>query len=209
MRLRYWIKTGLRNGVTLMGAAAVFSLMMLLQSGKATLDDVLGMSVGYLVVFGIIMSMVFNMMVYKQNLPMVLSFGSSRKEAFIGLQFFRLIPMALVMAAAMVVMLPRGMDVGWQIPAGVGIALAVGAVGSGIGMVAIRFGKGFIIVCSAIIGFVFGLGGVALMAFIFSADVWQEVPDYISWIVLAVGIAAHGISLIPERKIVYKYNVKL
>lgn len=209
MRLGYWIKTGLKNGLAIIGSAVLFSLMMLLQSEETSLPLTLRMSIGFLLAFGILMSMVMNITVYKQQLFVSLSFGSSRKEAFVGMQLFRLIPIVLIFGAAVLVMLLQGLQVGWQILACAGVALVLGAVGSGIGMVSLKFGRGFAIVCSVIIGFAFGMGGLALMAVIFAADGWQDVPSFVPWIILAVGAAAHGISMIPEYKTVYRSNVKL
>lgn len=207
MRLRYWIKTGLRNGVTLLGGCVMFSLMMLLQRGADGLADILRIGVGFLIAFGGGMSMVLNMLAYKLYLPVALSFGSSRREAFVGLQFLRLLPGAIIMAAAALAMVPAEMDVRAVVPAGLGAILLLDAVGSGVGMVSVKFGKGFIVVCSAVIGMLAGLCGVG-GGFVFLLS-----PELISgslpWVILAVGAAAYAVSMIPEYRIVYQLNVKL
>ena len=102
MRLRFWIDSGLQTFAAAIGACGFYALLMYIQLGS-NVQDLLSTIPVYLLAFGGIMLMVMNIGVYKFHLHLALSFGSTRNEAILGLNLFRLIP-AVLMAATLVIL---------------------------------------------------------------------------------------------------------
>mgnify|MGYP003303184966 CR=1 FL=1 len=102
MRLRFWIVSGLQTFAAAIGACGFYALLMYIQLGS-NVQDLLSTIPVYLLAFGGMMLMVMNIGVYKFHLHLALSFGSTRNEAILGLNLFRLIP-AVLMAAVLTAM---------------------------------------------------------------------------------------------------------
>ena len=209
MRLRFWIDSGLQTFAAAIGACGFYALLMYIQLGS-DVQDLLSTIPVYLLAFGGIMLMVMNIGVYKFHLHLALSFGSTRNEAILGLNLFRLIP-AVLMTATLVIMsrLP-GSNFGFQpIPLGLGVYLFFGALGTLIGIVFTKYGKIVtvitaiaIVLCCGAIGFFVGMSGSIHMPQVLrSAD--------LSWLIFCIGIFVYAIMQIPEQRTVWNCNVKL
>lgn len=214
MRLRFWIKGGLQTLATVAGASAIYGLLMWFQSSASTLEEVLSLLPLYILTFGTIMLLAMTVSVYKGMLPLALSFGSTRREVFVGLQVFRLLPTAAVVLLLVLLFLVPGTEMFLGLSTAVlltvGLFLFVGAIGSGLGMVYVRFGKlGTIlmVVTLLVLGFALGIGAVLGLSSV-KFDVAVSLR-WLPWLVLAAGAAVYLLMLIPEFRTVRKYQIKL
>lgn len=214
MRLGYWFKRSLINFSIIIGATLMYTVMMSFSSPMNEADSS-GFPIAaiYLALFGVIMGAVLNSTLYTLHLPLSLSFGSTRKEAVIGMQCYRIsyaLLLPLMIALLFFLFTPELVPLLiWVIPVLVGLLLFCGALGCGIGIVTVKYSKRVAAVCGILMS-------LALMALLFGtifflilSEETVEIPGYLSWLMFAVGIATHGIILIPEIKTVYHYNVKL
>jgi len=213
MRLRYWIKSGLQTFFLVVVACFIYSFLMFLQ-----LDDALGglttLLPVYLLLFGGMMLLAMNIGIYKLNLQLALSFGSTRNEAILGLNLVRLIP-ALLLTGLLTGLcsLTDAADtltVGQAIPMGLGVYLFCGAIGSVIGVVYTKFGRlATVISVVAILLVAFAAGFLA--AFSTGNGVLSRIVlgGDLPWLILAIGLFVYAIASIPEQRTVWKCNVKL
>lgn len=211
MRLKEWLKTGAQHALSAIVASLGLSLMIYLMDVEEP-AFILELAVAYLVTFGAFMSLVLIVLVQRQNLPIALSFGSTRKEAFWGMQCYRAVYLLLVMAAALVLFLLTGESISVVmrlIPIGLALMLAVGAIGSVAGAVEIRYGKGAAVAAGVGMGLLaFGMGvGVGIL--IIKRELVTALADWALWLFVAIGLALHIGSMVLEYKTIYKYNVKL
>ena len=86
MRALHWIRQGLMMFAILLVACPVYTLMMSMQEDALVWEDILLLTGSFMMMFGIFFTMIFSTMLYTQDLPITLSFGSTRKEAFWGIQ---------------------------------------------------------------------------------------------------------------------------
>ena len=213
MRLRYWIKTGLQTFGMVIGACLIYGFLMSIQMQDALSDMFVLMPV-YLLLFGGMMLLASNIGVYKFNLQLALAFGSTRNEAIVGLNLFRLIPTVLLTAVLVIICgLPVGeapVSAVQAIPLGLGVYLFFGALGSAIGVIFTKYGKVvavitavlLVLICGAC-GFLVGFSGSSsfLGSLIFS--------DSLPWLIFCIGLLIYALSQIPEQRTVWKCNVKL
>ena len=213
MRLRYWIKNGFSTTGVVLLAWFIYSFMMLVQSSDFSWLLVAETAPIYLLVFGGMMQLAMVLGIYKLNLPLCLSFGSTRREAQVGLQLFRLIPAVCLSLLLWVVSLLLGahspLSPVVALTAGLGVSLAAGALGSLMGMVYLRFGK-LAVVLSVILMFLCG-GTAGILTVLGMKNFSFRGPSGfgLHWILLAAGVVLYLVSLIPERRVVRKYQVKL
>ena len=160
------------------------------------------------------MLVTMNIGVYKFNLQLALSFGSTRNEAILGLNLFRIIPVVLLTAVLAVLCAlspePETLSVGQAIPIGLGIYLACGAIGAFIGVIFTKYGKLATVLTVVLLLLVGGTCGVLvgfadtntfLTGFLFS--------EGLPWLVFSIGVFLYAISQIPEQRTVWKCNVKI
>ena len=99
MRLRYWFTGALQLLGMVLGASALYCLVIWLQ-----MDDevqfLLAMLPLYFILFGSIMMLCLTVGLYKTMVNLALSFGSTRREVLAGLQLYRLLPTLAVAALA-------------------------------------------------------------------------------------------------------------
>ena len=213
MRLRYWLKSGFQTFGLVIGACLLYGFLMGIQLQDALSDMFVLMPV-YLLLFGGMMLLAMNIGVYKFNLQLALAFGSTRNEAILGLNLFRLIPTILLTAVLVVFcalpMVEAPVSAAQAIPLGLGVYLFFGALGSAIGVIFTKYGKIVAIVTAVLLvlicgvcGFLAGFSGSNsfLGSLIFS--------DSLPWLVLGIGLLAYALSQIPEQRTVWKCNVKL
>lgn len=211
MRLKEWLKTGAQHALAAIAGSLGFSVMMYLMDVEEP-AFILELATAFLVSFGAFMSLVLIVLMQRQNLPIALSFGSTRKEAFWGMQCYRAVYLLLVMAAALVLFLLTGESISRVmrlIPFGLALMLAMGAIGSVAGAVEIRFGKGTAVAAGVVAGLL-ALGmGVCIGVLIVKRERLAFLGDWALWPFVAVGLVLHIGSMVLEYKTIYKYNVKL
>lgn len=213
MRLGYWVKTAFQSAGAIIAGAAMYTVMMYAMGMEGGFQQLLSMAAVYLMLFGAGMSLLYGVTVYKLHLPLAVSFGSTRKEAAVGLQCYRLIFTGLIAAAATILWLLSGED-GFGsapvfIPVGVTVLLIAGAVGTVLGVVSARFGRVAVIVTSLLTVLLIAGGVFATILFLLTAEGEILFPQWSWWVMPLAGIVLHLLSMIPERRMVYKYNVKL
>ena len=172
------------------------------------------LSVKMVLLFSAIMLLAMMLAVYKFSLGLSISMGSTRREAFVGLQVFRLLPTLVTVGLTALLTLMPSVEAFWGpavvIPAALGLFLATGAFGSLLGMVYLRFGK-LGAVLSVILFILIGItGGVltvmAIQANRFSLSISAA---WIPWTILAAGAVIYGLMMLLESNVVRKYQVRM
>lgn len=207
MRLKDWVKTALQYSGIVVGASLLYGVLM----EPTDLKMMMNMTGTYMLIYGAAMTVLFGITVYKVMLPVSLGFGSTRKEAFVGMQCFRLIYCAIVTAVALLVFLLNG-EIGMAefkplAPICIGLMPLFGALGAVLGIIGNRFGKSTMAVVSAVgallvMGILFG----TLMLFAFLED---KIGVLGMWMFPVLGLVIYGLTCIWEHKKVMKYCVKL
>lgn len=212
MRLRYWIRTGLQTLLITLGAAVFYGLLIWLQGQSTDPEDIFSMLTIYLLMFGTIMPMVMNLSVYKFNLSLAISFGSTRNEALLGLQLFRLLPTFLTTALVVLLTLLAGpaalFSPGTALALSLGLALIGCAGGVVLGVLFTKFGK-LAAILSGVVFVLIGMGcGVMAGAGILDGISAMD-PGRLVWLVPGIGLILYSLSMIPEHRTVWKYIVQL
>lgn len=212
MRLRYWIKLGFETLLTILGASLLYGFLMFIQT-DSDWDGLLILLPLYLLLFGAMLMMAMTIGTYKLAVPLVIAFGSTRNEVLLGLQVFRSIPILLVPALATGLTAlsgePASLPLHMVFPLGIGAFLVFSALGAVIGVVFTKYGKIATVITTISIVLV-GFGAGLLAAF--SDDIGQTVQLFsgkLHWLLLCFGLLLYSLAMIPEHRIVWKYNVKL
>lgn len=214
MRLKFWFKTGLETFGIVVGATALYSFMMFIQSSYTTWEDVLMVLPVFFLLFGGMILLAMLIGVYKLSVPLVLSFGSTRNEVLLGLQVVRLLPVVLTTALMVLLTTLSGEDAFlplWAVvPTSLGVYLAFSAVGSILGVVITRYGKIAGIITAAII-LLGAFAGGFFAAFSGEDGLLETITrlNSLPWLALGLGLILYSISMIPEHRTVWKCNVKL
>lgn len=207
MRLKDWIVTGLQYAGAVILGSAIYGVLM----GTSETEDFLTMTAIYMLLFGAGMGMVFNMSVYKVGLPAAIGFGSTRKEAFIGMQCYRLIFMVVLLGAAALLYLLSGKEAMAELrvfaPIGISLMLVLNAMGAVMGMISTRFGKTAVVILSVIAGLI--ISAVIAVTIILLTLYGDSLGGSSLLIFPAVSAVVYALIAIPEYKTIYKYNVKL
>ena len=214
MKLKYWIGCGFQTLLYVVLATSVYGLMMTLQMSNMDWMDLLMLLPIYLLLFGAMMQMAMTVGVYKLSLNLVLSFGSTRNEALLGLQLFRLIPTLFNTALICVLLAAAGENAFFTplaaLPISLGIGLAGGALGTVIGVVYTRFGR-LATVLTVLVMVALGITG-GVLAVMSSETQWlQYLVSHMgfSWLVFGIGLILYGAAMIPEHRTVWKYSVRM
>ena len=109
MRLKFWLRQGFETFGIILGASALYGLLMFIQTDSG-LDGLLILMPLYLLLFGSLLMMATTIGIYKMAVPLTISFGSTRNEVLLGLQIFRAIPMFLIPALAAALTAVSGED---------------------------------------------------------------------------------------------------
>lgn len=215
MRLKFWVKNGLLLSCILAMAAPFFILLMALQNPDYTLEQAYINGTSYLWMFTGIMGLTLGANLYVQYLNLALGFGSTRKEACWGMLCYRSISPVIttVMYLLFYLLLGRNnpMTPTMILPVCLGLSLILGAAGSLLGMLWSKWGKRayWVLIPASIVGTLSFTGLMIAMTLsqyqVHVGWLWNTA----GWIVLAVGIAAHFLCMIPEHKTIYRFNVKL
>ncbi len=218
MRLRFWLKESLNVIVASVGGSALYTFLMWLSDMDFGDNGPLFMGLIYLCGFGGFMGLIMNIVAHSQHLPTALSFGSTRKEAMVGMQIFRLLP-ALVIAILSTVLFIIYEDQSQAKYLLVGVlslfvSLVLGTWGSFMGIMHIRFGTKALVI--TLVSGLLILGGctavIIVTALSDNADAIFEVifsHPVFPWALGLIPLAFYGLSLIPEKKAIYTCSVKL
>ena len=218
MRLRYWFKESLTVIVASVGGSALYTFLMWLSDMDFGDDSPLFMGLIYLCCFGGFMGLIMNIAAHSQHLPTALSFGSTRKEAMVGMQIFRLLP-ALIIAILSTVLfiIYEGQFQAKYLLIGVlslAVSLILGTWGSFIGIAGHSHNKKAV-AAAVIIGIlVLAVSIVVIVMEIISSDPGTFFDSLFSssafpWALGLIPVALYGISLIFEKKAIDTCSVKL
>lgn len=214
MKLKYWIGCGFQTLLIVVGSSLFYGLMMTLQSSYMDWNDLLMLLPIYLLLFGGVMQLAMTIGVYKLNLNLCLALGSTRNEALLGLQLFRLIPTLFNTALICVLLAAAGENAFFTplaaLPISLGIGLAGGALGTVIGVVYTRFGR-LATVLTVLLMVALGITGGVLAAMSSETQWLQYLVSHIgfSWLALGIGLILYGVAMIPEHRTVWKYSVRM
>jgi hypothetical protein len=212
MRLKDWLKTGAVHALAAIGGSFLYGVMMYMMDTEFDFSTFVEVSVIYLLFFGAFLNLVLILTVQKQNLPLALSFGATRKEAFWGMQCYRIVYAVLIMAAAVMMLLlteePYGMAA-VLLPIGLAAVLLLGAIGSVGGVMGIRYGKGAAIAAGVMMGIVSMGIGIFVGIWMVKHGPIGGLPEWTLWLFPVIGLVAHIGSMVLEHKTIFKYNVKL
>lgn len=214
MRLRYWIKTALTYSLTMVGASLIYGAVMGLSGDIMSMKELFRTTGIYLLVFGVMMNLILGMSIYKSNLPLAISFGSSRKEVFLGLQCFSGISIGVILAASTLLFLMAGkyyylFPMRRYIPLALALLLIAGAAGKFLGVLSVKLGRYAMVLVGVIVGLLICLCFIAGVMVGLGMEISESRLDLIAVVLPVIGAAFYGVSMIPEYKTVYKYNVKL
>lgn len=214
MKLKYWITSGFQILLIVVAASFLYGLLMTLQSSYMDWNDLLMLLPVYLLLFGGMMQLAQTVGVYKINVNLSLSFGSTRNEVLLGLQLFRLIPTLFNAALICVILALAGEKALFPplaaLPIALGIGLAGGACGTVIGVTYARFGR-LATVLTVLVMVALGITG-GVLAVMSSEPQWlQSLVRHMgfSWLVFCIGLILYGAAMIPEHRTVWKYSVRM
>ena len=214
MKLRFWVVSALKNLGIIVGASLLYGVLMWMQMDDGTLSNLLeGLSL-YLILFGALMTLGINTGLYKMSVSLALSFGSTRREALVGVHLYRLIPAAAVTALASLIFLIPGVEplfgMGTTMVLSAGLFLLCGAFGSVLGMVSCRFGKTGAIVAGIAAGVVCLCGGFAFGFAAVDQSWWPRLFQGLglTWVFLLAAAAIYAIVSVPEYRFVRSFQVR-
>lgn len=214
MRIRYWAKNSLTSIALFLIVVPVYMVLFNAGNEDFAWNDLFLTATIYLLLFGMLFQSIFVMSAYKSVLPIALSFGSTRREAVVGCQVYRLLPLAALLPLSFLTAFLHDPDFCLillkVLPAVVGAYLIFCSFGSLLGVATVKFGnKALFLLIPLCIGLTIGVFAVVLGATEFPQMPDVLTMDWVIWLVLGVGVILHGLSLIPEIKTVYHMNVKL
>ncbi len=214
MKLKYWITSGFQIFLIVVAASFLYGLLITVQNSYMDWNDLWVLLPIYQLLFGGMMQLAQTTGVYKLNLNLALAFGSTRNEALLGLQLFRLIPTLCNTALICVLQAVAGENAIFTpltaLPISLGIGLAGGALGTVIGIVYARFGR-LATVLTVLIIVALGITG-GVLAVMSSEPQWlQSLVSHMgfSWLVFGIGLILYGAAMIPEHRTVWKYSVRM
>lgn len=214
MKLKYWITSGFQIFLIVVAASFLYGLLITVQNSYMDWNDLWVLLPIYQLLFGGMMQLAQTTGVYKLNLNLALAFGSTRNEALLGLQLFRLIPTLCNTALICVLQAVAGENAIFTpltaLPISLGIGLAGGALGTVIGIVYARFGR-LATVLTVLVMVALGITG-GVLAVMSSETQWlQYLVSHIgfSWLALGIGLILYGVAMIPEHRTVWKYSVRM
>lgn len=213
MRVKFWLKSALQNSLIIVGGALLYMAMMVAMEPIDSIQEVFQQASIYLLMFGAMISIMIDMSVFKLNLPLAIGFGSSRKEAFLGRQLYRLLFTA-ILTVGTVVLAAFGEEKGFvklEIMAVFtpSVLLVTGSLGAMLGAASTKLGKTGVMVIGIISGVLVALLIMVCISAGITLDVKFDLPRLMIWLAPAAAAVIYGLSIIPEYKTIYNYNVKL
>lgn len=210
MRIRYWLREGLKITFIVLVACLVYTVLMALQDDDLTGKELFALAGTFTILFGALFSMVFCTTLYNLHFPLVLSFGSTRKEVLLGLHCYRIIYTSVFVIMTAILFHLAGADksvsTGTMVLFSTGAILFCHAAGSLLGVIYVRYGKLAmgIAIAVGIAAFIAAVIGIVL-----AVRSGFTPPDNIDRIIPVIGVLAYALVSIPEVKTIQRYNVKL
>ncbi len=213
MKLRYWSKTGLKMALILLVACGVYTALSILGAEEGeSWKEALGLGGSYALALGTIFCFLLEVSVYNLYIPLAVSFGATRREAFWGVQACRgSYTLVLLLTGYLLLSLSQGGDFVATllvIPVFLGIFLVSHGLAGLLAAVYGRFGaKGLILGCVLLLAAF--VAGVA--AFVIAIDK-ETMPDFsagVSLGIVAVGTAVYLLLAPVEAKSIAGCTVKL
>lgn len=209
MRLRYWVQEALKITGVIMTAALVYTLLMMAQDTEETWQDYLEMGAIYLCLFGAVMCMSFGTSIYQVHVPLAISFGSTRKEALLGMQCYRLVIASIILAAVELLLFMTGdtaQPLMWAVvPLESAAFLVFNGLGAILGGLSTKLGRGALVAVSIVV-MLLGVGGVIAVILIIALK--YSLQRNVVWIVLGIGTLVYALSMIFEVRTIKKFSVK-
>jgi len=217
MRLRFWINKALTVTAATIGSATLFGLLMWLTRSEDSSSSPLLLGGVYLIILGCLQSLIMTFAAYDETLPTALAFGSSRKEAFVGMQLFRLLPSLIhaILATVLFSVMYGGFRPACLIITTVSMVLSLifGAWGSIMSSAkALHLNKvlqAFIVVIGLLL--IVGCLAIFILFTIHEETVIVTILSHPAfyWVLGLIALSIYGLSLIPEKKAIYACSVKL
>lgn len=209
MRLLYWIKEGLRITAAVFAAAAIYMLLTVSQDSGDTWQDYLYTGTTYLVIFGAFMTMALNATVYQVHIPLTISFGSTRAEALLGIQCYRLTIMLPVLTVSAILVGIAGEAAWLDFPTilllGAGAFLAFNGLGGVLGIFSTKLSKG-VLAAVSIAAMLLAITVLGLSVLLFA--VIFEQGHGTAWIILGLGALVYALCSIAEARTLKGFRVK-
>lgn len=96
MKRNYWFRQALQNTFTILAASLAYAVMMSLMLPEGSLAETIRKLPSITLLFGGFMLLALNFAVFKLHVNLTLSFGSTRRDVFVGLIIYTLLPSALI-----------------------------------------------------------------------------------------------------------------
>lgn len=216
MRLKNWVRCSLRNtGIVVIASCLLSAYYYVMDDGAAdAMNAGILERLGATLLFAMPLCIViFSMSAYKADIPLAISFGLTRREAFIGLQLMRLIPTVLSVLIATAAMVCGGnanaiQTVSDIVLSAFGLSMICYMLGVVIGIILMRFGNGAVIAAALAVGAL--TAGTVIAMFALMAAEPDSLPIHTISIVLSVvGVIAYAVVLPFEWHALKTLQVKL
>ena len=206
MRLRYWIKEALKLTGILIIASFAYTLLMMIMGPADTWRRYLNMGAMWLGMFGAFMSIVLGASIYQVFVPLAISFGSTRKEVFWGLQCYRfVVTFFVLLVAGILCAVAKEISVWIALPFGICAFLVFHGMGAIMGGLSSRLGKTALVIM-ALVGMLlfFGMIGLILMG-----HNWFAMHKNVFALLMpGIGVLVYALCMIYEVKTIRKFSVK-
>jgi hypothetical protein len=208
MRLRYWIKEALKlTGILIIASFAYTLLMMIMGLDAAdTWRRYLNMGAMWLGMFGAFMSIVLGASIYQVFVPLAISFGSTRKEVFWGLQCYRfVVTFFVLLVAGILCAVAKEISVWIALPFGICAFLVFHGMGAIMGGLSSRLGKTALVIM-ALVGMLLFIGMIGL---ILLGHNWFALHKNVFALLMpGIGVLVYALCMIYEVKTIRKFSVK-
>ena len=208
MRLLYWIKEALKlTGILIIGSFAYTLLMMIMGLDAAdTWRRYLNMGAMWLGMFGAFMSIVLGASIYQVFVPLAISFGSTRKEVFWGLQCYRfVVTFFVLLVAGIFCAVAKEISVWIALPFGICAFLVFHGMGAIMGGLSSRLGKTALVIM-ALVGMLLFIGMIGL---ILMGHNWFAMHKNVFALLMpGIGVLVYALCMIYEVKTIRKFSVK-
>lgn len=212
MRILHWIRQGLKMVGIILLACLFYTLLMTLQDDRFIWEDTLILAGSFFLLFGMFFSILYSTTLYTQDIPLVISFGATRREAFWGLQLGRAaytVPMVLCAGCFFLIASDISfIDLCIVAPLALAGFLVFHALGAIMSILYIKFQKKGLIAFGTVLMCLL-IGGLAGFIMAVNGDSAFELPKYTYWLVVAAGVLVYGLVSAWEHRIIRSYNVKL
>lgn len=212
MRALHWIRQGLMMFAILLVACPVYTLMMSMQKDALVWEDIPLLTGSFMMMSGMFFSMAFSTLLYTQDLPITISFGSTRKEAFWGIQLSRATYTLLnVLCTGLLFLLAADTpfaDLTEAIPFILAGYLIFHGLSGIMAILYVKFQKKGLIAFGSMLTVILA-GGLVGFLIGFNDGGFPEFPKNFEWMLLGGGALLYTLVSLWEYRIIRNYNVKL